>query len=369
MPDKVIEVPGVGNVAFPDSMSDDQISAAIRTQVGNKAQPASEDPGYWNTLISDLKNVPAGMIALVRHPLDTAKAAVGQVDFKNPENSSGLLGAVDVLGNEWEKGHHGEALAHLTELGLPIIFKGAGALAPKIGDAASAAGTAAGKVVDAATSPAARDVAGLVSPRLAHGLSLAGRVRRALQAFTQDEAAPTPATAPAAQPPAAATPAVATPPVAVAASPVTAPVSKPALTMKQAEAAMARKTPAPLESPQSTYAASGDLKSPQLRAAEIVNANRAAKAQRFAQALHAQGIDASDIGNIPMHYATPTQIAQGASPGWANIAELLGEKEPSSETVGAIYDAMQKLKQAESAVAKKPAALDLARRLRDEMQK
>src|SRR5215472_7276262 len=33
MADKVIEIPGVGNVAFPDSMTDDQIRVAIRTKI------------------------------------------------------------------------------------------------------------------------------------------------------------------------------------------------------------------------------------------------------------------------------------------------------------------------------------------------
>lgn len=117
-------------------------SGAMKLPPGARIeQPATADPGYWNTLLSDLKNVPAGMIALVRHPVDTAKAAVGQVDFEHPENSSGLLGAVDVLGNEWEHGHKGEALAHLTELGLPIIFKGTGALAKAAAPAADTAAT------------------------------------------------------------------------------------------------------------------------------------------------------------------------------------------------------------------------------------
>lgn len=35
MADKIIQVPGVGNVAFPDTMSDDDISSAIRGQMSN----------------------------------------------------------------------------------------------------------------------------------------------------------------------------------------------------------------------------------------------------------------------------------------------------------------------------------------------
>lgn len=36
---KIVEVPGVGNVEFPDSMSDDDISAVIRKQVGSVVDP------------------------------------------------------------------------------------------------------------------------------------------------------------------------------------------------------------------------------------------------------------------------------------------------------------------------------------------
>lgn len=44
MPDKVIEVPGVGNVSFPDSMSDADIGAAIRKKIGMPStMPAAPD--------------------------------------------------------------------------------------------------------------------------------------------------------------------------------------------------------------------------------------------------------------------------------------------------------------------------------------
>lgn len=39
MPDKIVEVPGIGNVAFPDSMSDEQIATAIRNQLNLPEPP------------------------------------------------------------------------------------------------------------------------------------------------------------------------------------------------------------------------------------------------------------------------------------------------------------------------------------------
>lgn len=384
------------------------------------------DPGYLGTLWNDLKSLPAGAYQLVRHPIDTTKAAIGQMDLEHPENSSGLLGLPDELYKEWQAGHKGEVMARMTELGLPIIFKGAGL-------AAEGAAGAAGKALDVVTSPAARDVAGIVSPRAAHMLSLATRVRRAFDAFNADSAsAPAAATAPAedmtvldalaqsqagkkfsklgsadqqtirdlaaklnqprpaAQPPIAPQAAPQSPapvassapgetifdiakrelnqseqpasPAAAAAPPAPA---KPSLA--QTEARMAQKSPAPTEAPQSQYTATGERKSPELRAMEIQNANRLAKAQRFAQALHAQGIDPKDIMGIPAGRFSDSQISAGAMPGWGNIADLLGEKMPSADTIHAIQQEMARLQKASSAVGKNPNALKIAEQLRDQL--
>lgn len=70
--------------------------------------------------------------------------------------------------------------------------------------------------------------------------------------------------------------------------------------LAQTEAAMMQKAPAIPEAPRSPYNAAGELKSPQLRAAEITHANTAAKAQRFAEALHQEGITFEDLGNMKL---------------------------------------------------------------------
>src|SRR5215831_2499340 len=48
MPDKVVEVPGVGNVAFPDSMSDDEIVAQIKKGFGGTTTPTKQAVPTWS---------------------------------------------------------------------------------------------------------------------------------------------------------------------------------------------------------------------------------------------------------------------------------------------------------------------------------
>lgn len=91
------------------------------------------------------------------------------------------------------------------------------------------------------------------------------------------------------------------------------------------------------ETPRSMYTASGDLKSPQLRAQEIINANAIAKGDRIgpalAQKFYASGVRADDLGKIPVGRVAVDQIAKGATPGWENIVDdlksqgIIGAKE------------------------------------------
>lgn len=73
---KVVEVPGVGNVEFPDSMSDDQISAAIRKTLGSPP-PSLSTPktvgGFASNLGTSAGNFATGIASAVAHPIDTAK--------------------------------------------------------------------------------------------------------------------------------------------------------------------------------------------------------------------------------------------------------------------------------------------------------
>ncbi len=89
---------------------------------------------------------------------------------------------------------------------------------------------------------------------------------------------------------------------------------------------MARKTPAPLEEPRSMYTSTGELKSPELRAAEITGANTAAKAQRWAKALHETGITPEMVGQIEKGAVSNTQIGQGMAPRWENVTDALVER-------------------------------------------
>jgi hypothetical protein len=61
MPDKIIEIPGIGNVAFPDSMSDDAISTAAAKLHGDALQktPATESKATGSSLGGMAKDVVA----------------------------------------------------------------------------------------------------------------------------------------------------------------------------------------------------------------------------------------------------------------------------------------------------------------------
>ena len=116
-------------------------------------------------------------------------------------------------------------------------------------------------------------------------------------------------------------------------------------TTPQAEAAMARKAPAPTEAPTSRYTSTGERKSPQLRAAEITGANRTAKASRFVEALQKTGISAEAAKEIEAGRLGPTAIQGGATPRWGNIADFLGENEPSPTTIKEIMRQLKKTKE------------------------
>lgn len=98
-------------------------------------------------------------------------------------------------------------------------------------------------------------------------------------------------------------------------------------TLAQTEAAMAQKQPAPTEAPRSMYTSTGELKSPQLRAAEITSQNAANKGASIAAALdQVPGMTEVVLKNwrkIPIGRMSETQIQQGAIPGWGNILDDL----------------------------------------------
>lgn len=73
---KVVEIPGVGNVEFPDSMNDEQISAAIRQKI-KPAAPASTESGMLETGVQAVGDFFGG---------------VGSGVFKTARGAASLLG-------------------------------------------------------------------------------------------------------------------------------------------------------------------------------------------------------------------------------------------------------------------------------------
>jgi len=72
---KVIQVPNLGPVEFPDSMTDDQITSAIRAQAGGtpSTEPKSVG-GFIENLATSTANLPQQVFSAVTHPVETVKA-------------------------------------------------------------------------------------------------------------------------------------------------------------------------------------------------------------------------------------------------------------------------------------------------------
>ena len=143
-------------------------------------------------------------------------------------------------------------------------------------------------------------------------------------------------------------PAVERPPVGSAAPqaappPPEAPATPTRLSLPQAEAAMARKTPATPESPRSQFDSAGERKSPQLRAEEIKAMNRIAKTGRFVDAMQGGGLRVADVMRMDEGH-------------WQTLADGLGEKIPSPETRAEILKALRKSQPPASSPARPAAA-------------
>lgn len=147
MPDKIVQVDGVGQVSFPDSMGDEDIAKVIKQQHPN-LQPIGDRPVSWSsatevpqimagqagraisTAASDLN--PMNLFRSARHPFDTAKTlfnatsnavgrtqqALGQGNYGEAAKSA--LGAVPVVGPAAEtvardvtEGRIPEAVGHI----------------------------------------------------------------------------------------------------------------------------------------------------------------------------------------------------------------------------------------------------------------
>jgi hypothetical protein len=66
MPDKVVEVPGIGNIAFPDSMSDAEISARISSHVAQVRAASNSGPGSFAAEHGITNPIGAGALDLLQ---------------------------------------------------------------------------------------------------------------------------------------------------------------------------------------------------------------------------------------------------------------------------------------------------------------
>ncbi len=96
--------------------------------------------------------------------------------------------------------------------------------------------------------------------------------------------------------------------------PVSTPPTPAARTLAQTEAAMAQKKPAPIENTRTRTNADGTPMSPQMRGAVRTAGNVEAKATRWADAFHSEGVTAEDVRNmtaVDLQQMTNGLIAKG----------------------------------------------------------
>jgi hypothetical protein len=130
-PPKIVDVPNLGHVEFPGSMTDDQISEAIRkhqsAEPGNHGflEGAQHAVGEWWNQVNPIKAV-QGMADVAAHPIDAIKAY-------GAANSH----LADKAKESFQKGDYAEGLRHSLGYllnGLP----GVGSTIDEAGDKAHA---------------------------------------------------------------------------------------------------------------------------------------------------------------------------------------------------------------------------------------
>lgn len=77
---KIVEVPNLGNVEFPDNMSDADIGAAIQKQLGSAAAKPAEKPGVLSRIGAGLAGAAAGTAEMLGlgAPVEIAEYAAGR---------------------------------------------------------------------------------------------------------------------------------------------------------------------------------------------------------------------------------------------------------------------------------------------------
>lgn len=172
--DKIVQIDGVGNVSFPDSMSDDQISAVIKQQHPDLTKAAAAKPSFFQRigLVPDPNNNGAGVgdkemeggvgDAVISGAGDVAKRLGAAYIKRGPGEIAGGIG--DMTGGEIAKGGH-------------RVMTGAGImLAPLAPEAIAAAPGAA----------ALAAAGGIVAGKTAKGISAVAGATPDQQAFIED---------------------------------------------------------------------------------------------------------------------------------------------------------------------------------------
>jgi len=327
------------------------------------------------SFVDSLKNEPAR----VWSELSQTGQAMTHGDVSG--TASHLGGAVPFVGSgalqvqhDFENKDYASGFGHAMALLLPFAAKGTGAasrLAESAGAAVDAVPAMAGRAMEVATSPAAKDVLGIVSPRAAHGLSLLTRVRNAVASLNGNaEATPAPAAIPSA---ASVTPNVGAPegygvnaplrpPMRSASTPsgesAALPPAPHAGTEKPATAPNRPATPL-TTAPQVTVVPSGSAARDAATAASREASARAMKVTQLANVLHEHGISAADAKLMEAQH-------------WAQVAQAIGLRSPSEISIGQVIGNLQRMEQAgasSAAVVKKPQAAAIAQQLADEMRR
>lgn len=152
MPDKVVDIPGVGVVAFPDSMSDDAIAASSAKLIANK-QPAKPSDSGGAVLAAGSRALPAlanaaaevatnPNVPKVGAAIGRAVGAVGPTVVEAAQGSGmGALTAAALSGKTaWAGGKAGWFTSKLAQSAAGPVARALDAVAPYAQTAATLSG-------------------------------------------------------------------------------------------------------------------------------------------------------------------------------------------------------------------------------------
>lgn len=161
MADKVVEVPGVGNVAFPGGMADDAVAEAIKGHLSQQsttiakmqAEHPEPKPYYGFTPGNIAKNVVGGAVGVAKGLGQVAGDLVSNPNWLTGKDSTFEKFVLNPAGeqaqkatDEWKAGHPVQAAGHELAGALPMVGPWAASLGEQAGrgDVGGAAGQAVG---------------------------------------------------------------------------------------------------------------------------------------------------------------------------------------------------------------------------------